>query len=64
MILIGNSSLVPSGKVLNYIKTMFPNSNPLTKYSTDGPKLPPPAHTSSTKVISSGSISSSSVNHL
>jgi hypothetical protein len=56
MILIGNSSFEPSGKVLYYMKTIFPSSNPFTKYSTDGPKLPPPAHTSSINVISSGSI--------
>lgn len=64
MILIGNSSFLPSGNVLYYMNTMFPNSSPLTKYSTEGPRLPPPAQTSSIKVISSGSISNSSVNHL
>ena len=46
------------------MKTMFPSSKPLTKYSMEGPRLPPPAQTSSMNVISSGSIPSSSVSHL
>ena len=37
----------------NSVNTAFPNSNPLTKYSSDGPKEPPPAQTSSTKTTSS-----------
>jgi hypothetical protein len=64
MTLIGNSSRDPSGKVLYYMNTIFPSSSPLTKYSTEGPRFPPPAHTSSINVISSGSIYNSSVNHL
>jgi hypothetical protein len=64
MILIFNSSLDPSWKVLYYMNTMLPTSNPLTKYSIEGPRFPPPAQTSSMNVISSGSIPSSSVSHL
>jgi hypothetical protein len=64
MTLIGSSSLEPSGKVLYCMNTILPNSSPLTKYSTEGPRLPPPAHTSSINVISSGSICNSSVSHL
>lgn len=45
--LIGNSSLDPSGKVLYCMKTIFPTSNPLMKYSMLGPMFPPPAQTSS-----------------
>jgi len=44
------------------MNTILPNSNPPTKYSTEGPKLPPPAHTSSIKVISSGLSPKPSVN--
>ena len=58
---IWRGSREPSGKVLYCMKTMFPTSRPETKYSIEGPRLPPPAHTSSMNVISSGGICSSSV---
>lgn len=64
MTLIAKSSLEPSGNVLYCMKTILPTSSPLTKYSIDGPRLPPPAQTSSTKVISSGLTPISSVSQL
>lgn len=64
IILILSSSHEPSWKVLNYIETIFPNSNPSTKYSTHGPILPPPAQRSSEKYISLDGILRNSVNHL
>ena len=48
----------------NSVNTAFPNSSPLTKYSSDDPNDPPPAHTSSTKTISSFLIPNCSVSSL
>ena len=64
IIVIGNSSNVPSWYVLNWVKTISPTSKPLMKYSIQGPQFPPPAQTSSINVISSGLIPSSWVNQL
>lgn len=38
------------------MKTILPTSNPLIKYSTHGPKFPPPAQQSAVNVTSSKSI--------